>query len=365
MNTGAPSLARSASASRAWVISLGLGLLLSGLLPVPAWGQEPAASAAKATEEETGQDVEYARMVKAIFADDGIADIRVIFGYDNTKDFRDANDPGRAARFMKYLKAQGYEEHKPSEHAAAVLGVPVDAPNLRVLAGKNKQGRILRIALMWSSLSDSGARNIGVGYTDQLKRSEEAMNFMKKACAEAEVMMYVGHSRGGGGPDTYPPEIRPSKGSEMVTDFSYYRKNRPGMQALAPYLEKAEATPKLVAWTSCLSDVHFRKWFGDRCARKLHATGVVLSTRLTSYTPWKDEVMGYDEGVMVALAVIEALQYGRDGAQLREDLLGCEMEELRVAKPAWKLTMLPGLPLQPHPQPVAMPFATPAVAAGQ
>jgi hypothetical protein len=244
---------------------------------------------------------------------------------------------------MHSLKELGFQEHVISETAAKAVGVPVEAPNLRVLSGQTKKGQMLRVALMWSALSKSGTKNIGVGYKEQLLRSGEAMDFTKKACAESEVMIYVGHSRSGGGPDTYPPETRPAAGGVSTTDFSYYKRNRPGMQALGPYLRKREATPKLVSWTGCLSDEHFRDWFAECFSKKSHTTAVILSTRLTSYTPWENAVEGYDEGNMVALAIIQALYEGSSRETLEEKLRACEMHQLRdIDKPAWRLSMLPG-----------------------
>jgi hypothetical protein len=302
----------------------------------------PAGDPAKVSEARD-KDAAFDKLIRSIFADDGIADIRVTFGYDDTKDPREANDPIRAERFMLSMKELGFQEHVASEAAAKALGVPVDAPNLRILSGQTKSGQMLRVALMWSALSKSGSKNIGVGYKEQLLRSREAMDFTKKACAEAEVMIYVGHSRSGGGPDTYPPETRPAAGGVSTTDFSYYKRNRPGMQALGPYLRKREATPKLVSWTGCLSDAHFRDWFAGCFSKKSHDTAVILSTRLTSYTPWENAVQGYDEGNMVALAIIQSLFEGASRQALEEKLHACEMHQLRdMAKPAWRLSLLPG-----------------------
>jgi hypothetical protein len=352
-----PSAHRFFRAAARGVLALALG---SGF-GLELTGQQKAASASE--KQEAGPSVEeqakiaaqrekdaaFEKTIKSIFADDGIADIRVTFGYDDTKDAREANDPIRAERFMNSLKELGFQEHPASEAAAKALGVPVEAPNLRILTGQTKKGQMLRVALMWSALSRSGTKNIGAGYKDQLLRSDEAMDFTKKACAEAEVMIYVGHSRSGGGPDTYPPETRPAAGGVSSTDFSYYKKNRPGMQALGPYLKKREATPKLLSWTGCLSDEHFRSWFAECFSKKSHHTAVILSTRLTSYTPWENAVQGFDEGNMVALAILHALHEGSNREEMEAKLRACEMDQLRdFDKPAWRLTMLPGAaPQQP------------------
>lgn len=305
-------------------------------------------------------DASYQEMMDSIFARDAIADIRVTFGYDDTRETREVNDPIRAERFSRSLTDLGFQDYKVTEQAAKTLGVPVDAPNLRIMIGGTRKGQTLRVAFMWSALSKNGTRNIGVGYPDQLKRSEEAMDFTKKACAESEVMIYVGHSRGGGGPDTYPPETKLAGGGVSSTDFSYYKRNRPGMQALGPHLRKLADTPKLVSWTGCQSDSHFRSWFADCFSKKDHNTGVILSTRLTSYTPWRDEVAGLDEGVMVALAIIQAMQEGDARERMMERLFACEMEQMRnLDRPAWRLSMLPGRTVAPD-----APIATPPAGRG-
>jgi hypothetical protein len=291
-----------------------------------------------------------------IFAD-GRADIRVVFGYDNYEGIKEPNDPARSKQFMRYLTSRSFALIAPTPELAASLGVPEDAANVRAYSGKTVDGRWLRVALIWSSLTTSTARNIGAGYIDQFKWSKVALNFMKKACAESEVMIYVGHSRGGGGPDTFPPEVLagPNTRSQQV-DYSYYRRNRPGLAALESTFAKAENVAPVIVWTGCQAHQHFCGWLTGYLSKKSQPTSLILSTRLTNHIPGAPEIVDTDESLMAAVSMMEALIFRESQPVLEKRLVNCEIPEKYDAfKPLWKITNVPGTKAK----------ATDAVAAGQ
>lgn len=283
--------------------------------------------------------------LQRVFADDGCADVRVIFGYDNSYELKNPSDPGRSQRFMKALVARGFRYVKPTPELAEELDVPLDAPNLRILEGMSSKGQIIRVSLMWSSATLSTAYNIGAGAPEQFRRSMEARKFMQRAAMSAEVMIYVGHSRGGGGPDTFPPHIKTGGGvKSQAVDFSYYRANTPGLDTLEPCFVKSPATPYFIVWTGCKSHPLFSPWFANILGKKDHPTCLLLSTRLIWFLP-QEETIGSDECLMAGLNMMEALlwQPRRSSFELR--LKDCEIDEKRVPeKPAWKLTVVPGRP---------------------
>jgi hypothetical protein len=288
-----------------------------------------------------GKDFE--ENIQRVFADDQMADFRVIFGYDNNKDFMDPCDPVRARNLMTYLVSHSFTPVAITENQAEELGVPLTAQNLRVFAGPGSQGQSLRVSMIWSSATSSTAKNIGVGRNLQLRCSHEALKFMQKAATDAEVQVYVGHSREGGGPDTFPPVTLTNIGGDrQQVDYSYYGNSQPGLESLGSYFLKARKTPHLIAWTSCATDRHFRGWLSRVLSRKNSATSLVLSTRLTDHIPEQAQIEGRDEGLMVVTRLIEALQKHQSKVEFMQSLLSCEIDSLRVPlKPAWKLSALP------------------------
>lgn len=279
-----------------------------------------------------------------VFADDGSADIRVIFGYDNYEELKDPCDPARSKHLMQYLAAKGFVAVTPTPELAEELGVPVGAKNLRICEGLGSQGQRLRVSIIWSSATSSTAKNIGSGHLQQLACSKEALKFMQKAASEAEVMIYVGHSREGGGPDTFPPETLDAMNlKSQVVNFAYYRRERPGLNSLAPSFQKSANTPLFIAWASCSSQRHFKAWFSGLLGAKNHPTCLVLSNRLIRYKFWLSEIDDNDEGLMVAVNMIEAFMWGPSQEAFKQRLLKCEMGEVRDPnRDAWTLSTIPG-----------------------
>lgn len=291
-----------------------------------------------------GGKTAFERNVERVFADDQVADVRIIFGYDNSADVRHVNDPFRAEYLLEYLKKSGYLPVAPDDTMRKKLGVTGEAKNLRVFEGAGLHGRRLQVSLIWSARTTSFARNIGSEYVEQIKCSEEALSFMQKAAEDAEVMMYVGHSREGGGPDTFPPEIKRGGGESLHrVDFAPYRANRPGLAALAGHFGKNKHKPCIVSWASCKSDNHFAGWMKRVMAGKEHDTSLLLSTRFTTYHAWIAEIADNDEGLMATVCLLEALQYAPSEKAFVKRLDRCEIESERLpGKPAWRLSFVPG-----------------------
>jgi len=278
-----------------------------------------------------------------LFTDDGKADIRVIFGYEDYEDFKDPNDPGRAERLVNYLLKRQFVMVAPTKALAEELGVRLDAPNLRILQGPGSIGQTLRVSLIWSAATRSASKNVGSGYAQQLICSDDSLKFMQRAAADAEVMYYIGHSRGGGGPDTFPPRTRRGNGENLQqVDFNYYGSEQPGLTALSPYFGRSRENPKIIALTGCLSDRHFHKWLSKRISGSNYPTSVILSTRLTRSKPWEDKIEGCDEALMVLVGLIETIQQHRTETEFKNRLARSEIEDMRdLSKNAWKLVTIP------------------------
>ncbi|MEY4483573.1 MAG: hypothetical protein RL693_1025 [Verrucomicrobiota bacterium] len=280
--------------------------------------------------------------MKRVFADDQLADIRVTFGYEDAEDLKNPSDPARALHLMQYLQSHRFEMINPTEELAKELGVRLEAPNLRILQVQGSIGQTLRISLIWSAATSSTPKNIGSGRKEQWICSDEALKFMQKAASDAEIMFYIGHSRAGGGPDTFPPQTLPSNGGKFQqVDFGYYGNTQPGLAALSPYFGKNKDNPKFIALTGCRSDRHFHQWLARRLAGHDFPTSVILSTRLTRSMPWENNIDGCDEALMVLVNLIETLQQHRTESEFKGRMKSCEIEEMRESKDAWKLITIP------------------------
>jgi hypothetical protein len=288
-----------------------------------------------------------------VFAD-GRADIRVVFGYDNYEGLKDPCDPARAKHFIQYLTGRSFAPIAPTPQLASDLGVPEEAlsQNMRVFGGMTVDGRRMRVALIWSSLTTSTAKNLGCDYSKQLAWSGTALNFMRKANMDSEVLMYVGHSRGGGGPDTYPPiTLTGPNAAIQQVDYGYYRRHEPGLVAIESSFAKSENTPDFIMWTGCLSHDHFFGWLSSAVGGKHHPTSLILSTRLTNHIPGAPDIKETDESIMAAVSLMEALIFRQSKAELEKSLLDCEIpEKCDTLKPLWKVTTLPG---KKSPEPAA------------
>lgn len=280
--------------------------------------------------------------IKRIFAGDQQADIRVTFGYEDAMDLKDPSDPTRALHLMQYLEKHQFEMVKPTAELAKELGVRLEAPNLRILQGPGSVGQTLRVSLIWSAATSSTAKNIGSGRKQQWICSEDALKFMQKSATDAEVMYYIGHSRAGGGPDTFPPQTLPNYGGKFQqVDFGYYGSAQPGLASLSSYFGKNKDNPKFIALTGCRSDRHFHQWLTKRLSGSEFPTSVLLSTRLTRSMPWEDKIEGCDEALMTLVNLIETLQQHRTEAEFKYRLKNCEIEEMRESQFAWKMSTIP------------------------
>ena len=288
--------------------------------------------------------------VDRAFEGDQLADIRVTFGYDNWTDFKDPNDPGRAKALSAWLAAHSFVQTGCSPELAEELGVAADAQNLRIFEGPGRDGQKLRVSLISSAASSSTAWNIGSGYARQQRCSAEALRFMQKSLESAEVSLYVGHSRDGGGPDTFPPQtVLNYPGDRQKVDFAYYRREKPGLNSLSGHFRNASGKPYIIAWTGCISE-RFRGWLGDQMTGREHPASVILSSRLSRQMPWLDGIEGVDEALMVITRTIQALMRHPSQAAFERSLLACELEEMRKpGAPEWHLYSVPSPPKEKDP----------------
>lgn len=103
--------------------------------------------------------------------------------------------------------------------------------------------------------------------------------FMKEIEDGADVVIYNGHSRNGGGPDFCPPV----RLEDRHVNYDYYRSQRPGITQMTEAMKKAVASGKpnkVVGMFSCSSQLHFY----NRFMSVNKTAGYLLTSRVATFT---------------------------------------------------------------------------------
>lgn len=106
--------------------------------------------------------------------------------------------------------------------------------------------------------------------------------FLSEVASGADFVVYNGHSRDGGGPDFCPPVRK----RDHHVNYSWYQKNRPGLNGLATAMKTAVDNGnanKVVGLFSCSSQKHFL----NRLMSVNNKAGYVVTGRLATF----DEMM--------------------------------------------------------------------------
>jgi hypothetical protein len=153
---------------------------------------------------------------------------------------------------------------------------PDDADKLfkEIINPWGKKHRV-ELSLISGAISADNSLNLNPSNKDrQLKSCENAtqqfMNHVKKG---DEVVLYVGHSRDGGGPDFCPPKLLPNG----HPDYKTYRSQKFGHKRMLEALEQASAagkTQEIIGMFSCNS----KRLFLNAYSQKSKNTGFIMSS---------------------------------------------------------------------------------------
>ena len=134
----------------------------------------------------------------------------------------------------------------------------------------------LRLTHAAASTSEKVNRSKSLGKLEQTIQTEISEDNNFGAIADgAEVVIYNGHSRDGGGPSFEPPKVK-----NRHTDYDWYRKERPGFKRVLKELKKSKKDPQLMAFISCSSEKHFY----DQLKKAAPNTGYVMSKDVGYFT---------------------------------------------------------------------------------
>lgn len=199
---------------------------------------------------------------------DSEVNINIAFGYTDNRTDIIPGDPVQAAKTAKavhdhYEKSALFERLRvpcPSGIVGA-CGFKYEADDADVLVKKIKmigpdgypRFRTIRIRAKDSALTDDDLVNRGPRLEEQLAKSEETQQFFEESLGNADMVMYMGHARGGGGPDFAPPRLRKVNSRIQLSDLNWYRRNHPGTDRMYGALAEARRQPKIIAIFACYS----------------------------------------------------------------------------------------------------------------
>jgi hypothetical protein len=182
-------------------------------------------------------------------------DVRVFFGYKDSRPARFVADRYEKALFIKILMSPC------SEHRWDCDFLPIKELK------NNNSTTLFRRARSYGGIETQVLIQIfdsSAGPDDyenrrnpfQKWKSNFVENEFKKALVDAEIIFYNGHSRAGGGPDFSPPLLT----KKDHVNYSYYQKRKQGLNLILDTLnENPSSKLKLISLHSCQSDQLFRQ----------------------------------------------------------------------------------------------------------
>jgi hypothetical protein len=194
-----------------------------------------------------------------------------------------------------------------SESGDANSGKVILQKNVRIQGDKV----LVRITLTQASASESFTRNKGdlAGRQSFLTQQSEA-NFFD-GLKTADVVIYNGHSRNGGGPDFNPPILR---SSDLHVNYNgYYKVKRPGIKRTFANLKENPNPAFILGLFSCYSRRHFYNDF-MKVDPKLR---LILSADTIDYFDSLRGSVGYLEGLLRGSCGQDLADTAKQGAKMR------------------------------------------------
>ncbi len=150
-----------------------------------------------------------------------------------------------------------------------------------------KKTRVL-VKLVSSAYTSSDSQNKIKYASEQNQKSQNAQNQYLLALQNFDAVLYLGHARSGGGPDFFPPRMK----NNGHVDYSYYKKNKPGLKAMLGALAVAKG-PDLIGLLAYKSTGLFAS-----SVQKYSAHSALITA---------DSLFDFDDLVPTGFTVIEAL----------------------------------------------------------
>jgi hypothetical protein len=226
-----------------------------------------------------------AAMEKSLYARDTLK-VRMVFGYKDARPARFVGDRHERLAFIEKIMAPCASD---SDTRCGFVRSHDNADLfLKKVTVRKKSHRIL----VW-------VVNSSVGTDDQENRNDPFQKWKSKyaeeaftsGLKEADVVLYDGHSRFGGGPDFEPPVL----GSNDIVDPAPYQTARPGLAKMTKAMRGSKRL-QMLGLFSCSSSQHFNDEI-----HSVSKAGVVSSKVL----------MYYSDALAQSLSTLEDVLTGR------------------------------------------------------
>ncbi len=176
------------------------------------------------------------------------------------------------------LQVCGFKEVQPGFYKKTVTG-PYGTVEIQLHAGD-------------ASLTPYYQTNSVERRDTQIEKSRLARDAYMTALETDDVILYVGHSRNGGGPDFQLPVLLDTGHPDYA---GYYQAQEPGVHDFLASLQRRGSGPPLMGFHSCLSE----HWFGESLMNQVPDSGFVFTS--------SNGLTGMNDNVSGALAVIDSV----------------------------------------------------------
>lgn len=224
-------------------------------------------------------------------------DIRIAFGYKDTRPTRFVGDSYERLFIIKKLLSPC--QHRLNQ-ACGFTRDSTDSNRLeKTIYIPNSPRRLQTIITITASAAgpddEDNRRN---PYQKHLSYMAER-NFIN-GLRQANAVIYIGHSRNGGGPSFSPPVLD----QKNTVAYDWYQQQRPGLKQMLQALDSASPVKLHLALLSCASSKHFKKSILTK------APEIQLST--------VPQLIYFSEALDMTLKKISALIYERvNGSALK------------------------------------------------
>ncbi len=198
------------------------------------------------------------------------ADIRVVFGYKDARPARFVAD-----RYEKMIFVQrAIQDCQKGEQLCEFVRDPFDM-NLfsKKITGPDGHPKRVRLHIVDSSAGPDDEENRRNPF--QKWKSAVARTSFLEGLTQAQIVLYNGHSRAGGGPDFSPAVLR----RDQHVAYAQYKQNPTGLKEMMKALDPTSPLV-LLGIFSCASD----KLFSDQIKNKKEKLGLITSEKLLYFS---------------------------------------------------------------------------------
>ncbi|AZZ36848.1 hypothetical protein CIK05_08610 [Bdellovibrio sp. qaytius] len=182
-----------------------------------------------------------------------------------------------------------------------------------------KNSVLVKIELTQASASESFVANQSSLKERQAFLTAQSEESYFGGIGKADIVIYNGHSRNGGGPDFNPPVLN----KDLHVDYSgYYQKKRIGISRVLKLIKASDKKDGILTFFSCYSKKHF---YNDIMLANPKQK-LVLSADTINYFDSLKASMGYLEGFLRGACGQDLADIAKQGEHIKSGFLGSQIQ---------------------------------------